>query len=290
MSVRTDGATLVALDLDSTLLYSARSLRLPDDDLRAPRLVVTEVWQRLPLTYCTRETERLLDELDRVAVVVPVTTRTRAQFARVRLLDAPAVTSEHRYAVVANGGHLLVDGTPDAGWAAQVRQALGRTRPLGDVVRALDEATAGCRTGDLRVADDLFVYVAVDVQAFGAEALTKLTTWCEGGGWRVSLQGRRLYCVPIPLTKAAAVTEVARRTGATTLLAAGDSLLDADVLEQADVAVRPAHGELHEMGWRRPNLTVTTSSGVLAGEEIVRTLLTHLAPSSIASPSQVPMR
>jgi hypothetical protein len=270
---------LVAVDLDGTLLYSARSLALPDDDLLAPRLVVTEVWRGAPLTYCTAEAQALLAELDRVATVVPVTTRTRAQYARVRLLDGSAPTSEMargpRYAVAANGGHLLVDGRPDEDWAARARAALAGCRPLPEVTEALARATHGHRAGDLRLADELFVYVAVDRHALPPEAVSDLSAWCADGGWRVSVQGRRLYCVPRPLTKAAAVDEVRRRTGATGLLAAGDSLLDADLLESADVAVRPAHGELHDLGWRRPHLEVTGSAGVLAGEEIVRRLLGH---------------
>jgi hypothetical protein len=270
---------LVAVDLDGTLLYSARSLALPDDDLLAPRLVVTEVWRGAPLTYCTADALALLAELDRVVTVVPVTTRTRAQYARVRLLDGSAPTSEMvrgpRYAVAANGGHLLVDGRPDEDWAARVRAALAGCRPLPEVTAALARATHGHRAGDLRLADELFVYVAVDRQALAPEAVSDLSAWCADGGWRVSVQGRRLYCVPRPLTKAAAIDEVRRRTGATGLLAAGDSLLDADLLESADVAVRPAHGELHDLGWRRPHLEVTGSAGVLAGEEIVRRLLGH---------------
>jgi hypothetical protein len=279
--------TVVALDLDTTLLYSSRTLRLPEDGRLAPRLVVTEVWQGAPLTFCTRETERLLDDLDRLALVVPVTTRTVAQHARVRLLDGPPPTSGaaggHRYAVVANGGHLLVDGVVDRAWASRVRRALQSTRPLADVAAALDRATGTARVSDLRIADELFVYVAVDPDVLPAETLAELTDWCDSGDWRVSLQGRRLYCVPRPLTKSAAVTELMRRTGATRLLAAGDSLLDAEVLEQADVAARPAHGELHDLAWRRPNVTVTRASGVLAGEEIVRFLLAQAAAPSPAS-------
>jgi hypothetical protein len=275
----TAGRVLAACDLDTTLVYSARSLRLPDDDRLAPRLVVTEVWRGAPLTYCTRAAEALLTELDGLALVVPVTTRTRAQFARVRLLDGDGTAQEpgQRYAVVANGGHLLVDGRPDEEWAASVRATLaGSCRPLGEVVDALRRATEGHRVSELRPADELFVYVAVDPQTLPPDALRGLSEWCAEGGWRVSLQGRRLYCVPAPLSKATAVAEVARRTGATTVLAAGDSLLDADLLDAADHAIRPAHGELHELDWQRPHLEVTDSSGVLAGEEIVRRMLDHV--------------
>ena len=53
------------------------------------------------------------------------------------------------------------------------------------------------------------------------------------------------------------------RTGARTLLAAGDSLLD------ADRAVRPAHGELHDTGFTRDGLAVTSASGGAAGAELL---------------------
>lgn len=290
------GRPLVACDLDSTLIYSARGLALPDDDVLAPRLVVTEVWRGAPLTYCTADALALLAELDAVATVVPVTTRTRAQYARVRLLDGVAPTSEPvpgpRYAVVANGGHLLVDGRPDEGWARRVRVALAGCRPLAEVAEALARATDGHRAGDLRLADELFAYVAVDRATLPPGAVDDLSAWCAEGGWRVSVQGRRVYCVPRPLTKAAAVEEVRRRTAATGLLAAGDSLLDADLLESADVAVRPAHGELHDLGWRRPHLEVTGSTGVRAGEEIVRRLLWHVLgegrnPASARRPDEI---
>jgi hypothetical protein len=89
----------------------------------------------------------------------------------------------------------------------------------------------------------------------------------------VSVQGRKLYCVPEPLTKSAAVEEVARRSGATVIAAAGDSLLDAGLLAAADLAIRPAHGELAAAGWSCDGLAVTSGVGVDAGEQIVQWLL-----------------
>ncbi len=63
--------------------------------------------------------------------------------------------------------------------------------------------------------------------------------------------------------------EVADRVGAATVLAAGDSLLDIDLLLAADRGIRPRHGELHEQGWSAPTVTTTVASGIAAGAEIV---------------------
>jgi hypothetical protein len=38
------------------------------------------------------------------------------------------------------------------------------------------------------------------------------------------------------------------------------------------VAVRPAHGELHDAGWTAPHLQVTDAPGLLGGEQVVETL------------------
>jgi hypothetical protein len=85
----------------------------------------------------------------------------------------------------------------------------------------------------------------------------------------VSLQGRKVYAVPAGLTKSAAATEVVARCGGGPLLAAGDSLLDADLLDAADAAIRPAHGELAGTGFVRRHLAVTAATGVAAGEELL---------------------
>jgi hypothetical protein len=60
-----------------------------------------------------------------------------------------------------------------------------------------------------------------------------------------------------------------RRSGANQLAAAGDSLLDLGMLQSADAAVRPAHGELQEQSFTLAHLRVSDHEGILGGEEIV---------------------
>ena len=67
-----------------------------------------------------------------------------------------------------------------------------------------------------------------------------------------------------------AAAEVARRLDGPLVLAAGDSLLDQSMLETADLAFRPAHGELDDEGFTIDTLTVTERRGILAGEELLR--------------------
>ncbi|MFF1460931.1 HAD family hydrolase [Streptomyces sp. NPDC058330] len=261
--------TLVASDLDRTLIYSAAALQLTMDDEQAPRLLCVEVYGRAPLSYMTEEAAALLGTLASTTVFVPTTTRTREQYRRIHLPGPPP-----RYAICANGGHLLVDGVSDEDWQRQVADRLAANCASLAEVRAHLLATADpAWLLKERVAENVFAYLVVDRAALPTGWVKELAAWAGPRGWTVSLQGRKIYAVPEPLTKSAAMREVARRCGATTTLAAGDSLLDSDLLLAADRAWRPAHGELADSGWDAPNTEALEERGVAAGEEILRRLL-----------------
>ncbi|MFD4856678.1 HAD family hydrolase [Streptomyces atratus] len=261
--------TLVASDLDRTLIYSTAALQLPMPDAEAPRLLCVEVYDHKPLSYMTETAATLLDELARTTVFVPTTTRTREQYGRIHL-PGPAP----RFAICANGGHLLVDGESDPDWQTRVSRRLAdECASLAEVRAHLLAAADPAWLLKERVAEDLFAYLVVERALLPEGWVKELGEWAETRGWTVSLQGRKIYAVPGPLTKSAAMNEVARRTGATLTLAAGDSLLDADLLLAADRAWRPAHGELADTGWSAPHVDVTAEHGVAAGEEILRHFL-----------------
>jgi hypothetical protein len=61
--------------------------------------------------------------------------------------------------------------------------------------------------------------------------------------------------------------------GADLTLAAGDSLLDADLLLAVDQGWRPGHGELADADWTAPAIRALPERGVLAGERILREFL-----------------
>ncbi|MCM2578050.1 HAD family hydrolase [Streptomyces meridianus] len=260
---------LVASDLDRTLIYSAAALGLDMPDDLAPRLLCVEVYQGKPLSYLTETAAVLLAELARTTVFVPTTTRTREQYARIHL---PGPRPE--FAVCANGGHILVDGKSDPDWQQHVRRTLAAgCAPLAEVRAHLSRTADPAWLLKERTAEDLFAYLVVDRARVPDGWVDELAAWAGPRGWTVSLQGRKVYAVPKVLTKSAAVAEVARRTGAGRTLAAGDSLLDADLLLAADAGCRPGHGELADTGWQAPHVTALGRRGAEAGEEIVRFLL-----------------
>ena len=184
----------VATDLDRTLVYSRRSAGADPAELCA-----VEDREGVPVTWTTHRTRRLLAELDRRATWVPATTRTVAEFRRLRLPRVP--DGRPRYAVCAHGGVLLVDGEPDPGWAARIRQVVGESAGIDEVA----DRVAATLSGPVRRADGLFL-----VASAGAEAVEDLAAWAAERRWTVRVHGRKLYALPVGLTKTAAVEEIAR--------------------------------------------------------------------------------
>lgn len=267
---------LVASDLDRTLVYSPRALALGVADEDAPRLLAVEVHKGEPLSFMTERCAELLVELIGEAEFVPATTRTRAQYQRIHL-PGPTPDWTPRYAVCANGGHLLVDGETDQDWHDQMLATLAAgCAPLDEIVHQLAVSADPEWTRKRRVAEDLFAYLVVERHLLPEGWVEELGGWAAERGWNLSLQGRKVYLVPQPLTKSAALAEVERRTGAAKVLAAGDSLLDAELLLAADRAYRPGHGELAETDWTAPGVTVVPIVGAAAGEEMVRRMLAHV--------------
>jgi phosphoserine phosphatase len=254
---------LVATDLDRTLIYSRGAVEAHGDERR--RLTVVERHDGKDASWMTREAAVQFAALAAHALVVPVTTRTPEQWHRVCLPGA-----RPRYAITANGGVLLVDGRADATWSRVVADELARAAPLREI---WEHASRICRpewTVKLRNARGLFCYAVLHRKRVPPGFVAEAAAWAAARGWRLSLQGRKLYWVPQSLTKSAAVAEVAARSGTSLTVAAGDSLLDADLLEAADRGIAARHGELVASGWRHPTVAITDGLGVRAGAEIVQ--------------------
>lgn len=258
---------LIASDLDRTLIYSRKFV---DDDAVGVQCV--ETLDGAQISFMTAAAIDALQQLASHQVVVPATTRTVAQYRRVALPGGP-----YRFAVTSNGGTILVDGQPDPAWSAAVTASVAAGGiALEDVLAALHARISDTWVRSVKVAENLFCYLVVDEAVMPADFVATWQQWCEPRGWKVSQQGRKVYTVPHSLCKSHAVEEVRRRLAAAgelapdaPVLAAGDGALDAELLLAASAAIRPAHGELHAMGWQAEGLTVTAAPGARAAEEIL---------------------
>ena len=272
-------SVVVTSDLDRTLIYSPSALMLADTEHTVQRLMCVEVYKGKPLSFVTEKAAAMIEHLNEAGVLVPTTTRTVAQFQRIAL-PGPAP----KFALCANGGRLLRDGVEDMDFTAAVTDRLASAgAPLeemrAELTRAAHAAGRQQFVEKVRDASGLFCYAVVDRKRLPVGWVEELTAFAADRAWGVSVQGRKVYLVPTALTKAAAAREVVEMMGANRMLAAGDSLLDADLLDAADAGIRPGHGELAESGWDRPHVVAAPARGVVAGEQIVDWMTTQVFAS-----------
>lgn len=250
---------LAACDLDRTAIFATLPAEPP------PVRCVEEI-DGAPWSYVTEVAARLFADLLGTGAFVPVTTRTLAQYQRIAL---PGPTPRH--ALCANGGRLVTDGVEDLAFAARTAELLADSAPVAAVYDEVRRRIGDDpRISSIRVADDLFCYVVLHRGSPAEDLAAVLAEIADTTDWRVSVQGRKLYAVPAPLSKASGLARLREVREADVVLAAGDSLLDAGMLEAADQAMLPRDSELTRIGWTHPRARVTEAVGLLAGEEILR--------------------
>lgn len=259
---------IYASDLDQTLIYSPRSAGV---ELPSPLLLPAETVNGEVRSYISARAFDLLREIAPRLAFVPVTTRTIEQYSRIELLRDAAVRPA--YAIASNGGTILKDGEPDRDWSAGVRDRLRReAAPAADVKRLFDRIASSEWIFGERFCDELFYAYVINRQAMPAADVERTAADIRRLGWEVSIQGRKIYLVPGPVSKRAALAHVRERLGARTVIASGDSLLDRGFLTAAEYPIAPRHGELFREETRQPGtlpFAFTAQSGAFAADEIV---------------------
>ncbi|NOU83103.1 hydrolase [Paenibacillus sp. LMG 31459] len=259
---------IYASDLDRTLIYSLNAIGVPGD---ASGLVPAEVIDGRTVSYISQQALDMLKELAAKIVFMPVTTRTIAQYRRINLFQETIIPD---YAVTSNGGNILVNGVVDHEWRAAVGRLVERgsvpAEEAGRIVRSV--VRAEWITSE-RYCDELFYTFVVHRDSLPLDEITRMAERLDGLGWKVSLQGRKLYIVPEAVNKSDAILHVRRTVRSEPMVASGDSLLDKSLLAAADYAIAPCHGEIfaeQQAGLVNLEYPFTKQSGVFAGDEIMQ--------------------
>ncbi len=161
---------------------------------------------------------------------VPVTTRSIEQYKRIDF-----GIGQIKYALVCNGGVLLVNGEKDMDW---YKQSLELVKPcLGELEKAMSLLEKEeSRYFEIRFIENLFVFTKCEnpqnVVSFLRDRLD--TNLAE-----VFNNGEKIYVLPKSLDKGSAVKRFKKHINAGTVIAAGDSEFDISLLEASDMGMIP---------------------------------------------------
>jgi len=259
--------TMFATDLDRTLIYSKRALvDFKQDNLLG--LMPVERKDDQNVAFMTKRANVLLKELVKELLFVPVTTRTYEQFMRIFLFSEEISLT---YAVTSNGANIIYKGTPLIEWRNHIQNKLNREcTNLTNMLTIFENVNIN---GYLKIAENLFFYYILEDE-LSDEELKLIKSIALHNGWRVSIQGKKLYVMPNPISKGEAIKYIKERQGIQTIYGAGDSVLDYDFLNICDFAFVPSHGELVKERKVDDHFIISKEKGIKAGEEILNGLIT----------------
>lgn len=218
---------ILASDLDNTLIYSYKH------DIGNCKIPVEWKDGKI-LSYMTEYAYYALNQVIHEVLFVPVSTRSVEQYQRIQLLKQ----GEPKYAIVSNGGTLLVEGKEDKDWAEETKKLIQKAMPtLEKVITFLimDQD----RSLEVRLVDESFVFT----KSKNPEGtLQRLKEQFVDSTVEFYHNGEKIYAVPAILNKGNAVCRLLKRIGISNqnkLYAAGDSEFDLPMLEIADMAFCP---------------------------------------------------
>lgn len=268
---------IFASDLDQTLIYSPRSFRIALGDAMPP-ITSIEMYEGREISFIADGVIKKLNDIARRSTFIPVTTRTIEQYRRISLFQEAIIPT---YGVVSNGGNIIKNGEVDLHWQKQVLLNMQEgCLAAKDMLMSFQEICHESWAGTIRMADGLFYYCVVERDKVPQSDIEGFTVWAQEQGWSISLQGRKLYIVPQVVNKWAAVAYIQNLLQEKFVIAAGDSLLDLCMLEQADCGIVPSHGEIWDSYCQgllvAPSIKFTKSKGILAANDILDVVIRYI--------------
>lgn len=266
---------MFASDLDRTLIYSERALA-DFHQSGVNNLVGVERKADRDIAFMTRTSMEALSYIAANLLFVPVTTRTFDQYNRIYILSKSIPIT---YAITSNGANIIYNGRSNVDWGYKVQKRLkAECDSLEDMIGKINKFHI---RGIIKKAEEFFFYYILD-EAIDKETINMIKLVAVKSGWRVSLQGRKMYFMPKPICKGEAVKFIKEREGISNVYGAGDSLLDHDFLKACDFPYVPSHGELanEHLLLQKMQYTFTKEKGVKAGEEILANIMLAMNHSS----------
>jgi hydroxymethylpyrimidine pyrophosphatase-like HAD family hydrolase len=245
---------LFASDLDNTLIHSYRVAEAGD--------ICVETRDGKKLSFMSPKAHGILKDIAAKCTFVPVTTRSLEHYRRLDLGVKP------KYALVANGALLLMDGEVDELWASETRRRLNVTLP---------DIEPGKFLFDIRRVDGFFIFAK---SGDPPKAVKYLRGVLKDSAFEARSVHDKVYILPAGLDKGIAVKRLRERISSDYVICAGDSELDLPMLAIADMAVVP-----ETLGLRRECMNVLPSQTFTS--ELLGVIREIVSRPRVARPSKL---
>lgn len=255
---------IFATDLDRTLIYSNKFL----DEATMPYKSI-EIYKEKPISYISLEALKLLKVVHQKTKIIPVTTRNYEQYHRIEVFKDELTPDVY---IINNGGTIYVQGTEDAYWKLHIDSHIEALKKgYNEVLDYFLESYKG-PIERYKKSDDLIWLILGDKNQIDWETVKAFEAHYARWGWKIDVNGRKIYLYPEFINKWDAVDYV-RNTYFTgeNIIAAGDSLFDYDMVHGAKWGIIPKGSWIEDKC--KPSIRVTSNEGLMASEEILKTVI-----------------
>ena len=206
-------------DLDNTLIYSHHR------GISKPRIVVEHLNGR-EQSFMTQFTYDFLCSANWLTIV-PVSTRTEHQYRRIECTEK----LRYKYAIVCNGGKLLIDDKEDEEWSLQSDILVSESY---DSLEQATEFLSHLIPGEVVHRPEKYMRYAKcnDPESVYEE----LRNIIDLNKVNVQRDGRKVYIFANGISKGKAIERFKQKKEFKNIIAAGDNLMDVSMLNKADYA------------------------------------------------------
>lgn len=225
-------------DIDRTLTHSKRFAKNTAD------MTCIEIYNGEPINYMSTKAVGFLNDLKKIINIVPVTTRSVAQYNRI------TITRGLSYAIVANGGIILKEGKPLSEWAELIgshQQLMGEYtyQKMYQLISMLHMYI----DKPFRLVDNLFYFAKIAPPYTAKDISSILNKILKGTEWTYAIQGIKVYVIPRYISKEAAVNFLYQKIAHKSehKITAGDGKLDENLVKLGDIRFIPRDSELYNL-------------------------------------------
>lgn len=203
-------------DLDNTIIFSHRR-KIVDK-------VTVEYLNGKAQSFMPAEAYAELQRQGRNAII-PLTSRTKKQYGRINLLSNGETLE---FALLDNGGILLVDGEEDTEWTRQTFDIVSNHSDAILEVKNMFEHTL-----KTKMQDGLMLFIKAENETY----LPRIQQVAEKKGLMFFHHGSKAYVCSTELTKGNAIKRFTERFPTEYIVAAGDSLVDCSMTDIANKCI-----------------------------------------------------
>lgn len=258
---------MIFSDLDRSIIYSNKFLqkyRYKDNDYEC-----IETYDGREISYISKKTIKLIQEIQKIGMFIPTTTRTEEQFRRINFskynIDFP-------YVIASNGATILKNNQPLKEWEDIIEYKKKNSENIEFMMETFETEVKAKGIPRIRSVENLFFYLVVDESVFNIQDIKKYIDKLDYRNWMYYISGRKIYFLPRGITKENAIEYILDKINIKEFIAIGDSTMDLGMLNKAPISYALKHGNVVDSKINN-NCIITKAYGMEGTEEILLNII-----------------